>query len=135
MDRFVKNFIAVSIFYLALASIIGVAMGVRPETMSYLRFAHSHLMLIGWVTMMIYGVGYHVLPRFAGKLIKHKGLADIQFWLANVGLIGMVVFYTVTQLGTDMRLLFGISAALQVASAFIFFYNMITTLYSSDETH
>lgn len=135
MDRFVKNFIGVSIFYLALASVVGVVMGVMPETMGYLKFAHSHLMLIGWVTMMIYGVGYHVLPRFAGKLVKHKGLADVQFWIANVGLIGMVVFYTMTQMGTDMRLLFGISATLQVASSLIFFYNMVTTLYSKDETH
>ena len=135
MDRFVKNFIAVSIFYLALASIIGVVMGVRPQTLGYLKFAHSHLMLIGWVTMMIYGVGYHVLPRFAGKLIKNKGLADIQFWIANVGLVGMVIFYTLMQMGQDYRLLFGISATLQVASSLIFFYNMVTTLYSSDETH
>ena len=104
-----------------------------PGTMGYLKFAHSHLMLIGWVTMMIYGVGYHVLPRFAGKLVKHKGLADVQFWISNVGLVGMVIFYTLMQLGQDYRVLFALSATLQVASAFIFFYNMATTLYSKDE--
>lgn len=128
MDRYVKNFIAISIFYLALASLLGVAMAMHPASMGSYRFAHSHLMLIGWVTMMIYGVGYHILPRFAGKLIKHKGMAEIQFWVANAGLIGMVVFYSL-----ENKALFGVFAALQVLSSFMFFYNMVATLYARDE--
>ena len=136
MDRYVKNFIGASIFYLAVASIMGVLMLVKPGTAALLRFPHSHLMLIGWVTMMIYGVGYHILPRFAGRLIKSPWLGEIQFWAANIGLIGMTVFqpvYSNSPANTAMPVLLGIAGGLQVLSSVIFLYNMGTTLFQKDE--
>lgn len=131
MDRFVKNFIAISIFYLAAASVLGVIMGIEPEMAGKLKFAHSHLMLIGWVTMMIYGVGYHILPRFAGQLIKYKGMAEVQFWAANAGLVGMVTFYSII----SNKALFAAFAGLEVVSVLMFFYNMIATLYAREAAH
>ncbi len=134
MDRFVKNFIVMSIVYLAIASILGVCMIVRPSLLT-LKFVHSHLMLIGWVSMMIYGVGYHILPRFAGKLIKSKAVAELQFWLANTGLAGMLGFYTLG-IYNPSDLYKGLtvaSGATEVASIFLFFYNMIATLYAKAE--
>ncbi len=136
MDRYVKNFIGASIFYLAVASIMGVLMLVKPGTSALLRFPHSHLMLIGWVTMMIYGVGYHILPRFAGRLIKNPWLGELQFWVSNIGLIGMTVLqpvYSNFPANTAMPALLGISGGLQVLSSVIFFYNMGTTLFQKDE--
>ncbi|MDP3110908.1 MAG: cbb3-type cytochrome c oxidase subunit I [Thermodesulfovibrionales bacterium] len=131
MDRFVKNFIVMSIVYLAIASILGVFMIARPSLL-LLKFVHSHLMLIGWVSMMIYGVGYHILPRFAGKLIKSKTMAELQFWLANIGLVGMLGFYTLGIYNpSDLyKGLIIASGAVEVLSIFLFFYNMIATLYS-----
>jgi len=134
MDRFVKSFIVMSIVYLAIASILGVCMIVRPSLLT-LKFVHSHLMLIGWVSMMIYGVGYHILPRFAGKLIKSKAVAELQFWLANTGLAGMLGFYTLG-IYNPSDLYKGLtvaSGALEVVSIFLFFYNMIATLYAKGE--
>ncbi len=136
MDRYVKNFIGASILYLAVASIMGVLMLVMPATAALLRFPHSHLMLIGWVTMMIYGVGYHILPRFAGRLIKSPWLGELQFWAANVGLVGMALFqpiYSNNPSNTMMPVLLGIAGGLQVLSSIIFFYNMGTTLFGKDE--
>jgi cbb3-type cytochrome oxidase subunit 1 len=31
------------------------------------RMSHIHMLLLGFVTMMIYGVGYHVVLRFTGS--------------------------------------------------------------------
>lgn len=135
MDRYVRNFIIMSIVYLASASVVGVGMMLKPE-MNALRFVHSHFMLLGWVSMMIYGVGYHILPRFAGKLLKRPALAELQFWLANVGLVGMVVFYTLMQGSPDNRgfsVLAGISGVLEVLSSLLFFYNMYTVLFAKEE--
>jgi len=135
MDRYVRNFIIMSIAYLAAASVIGVGMMLEPS-MQGLSFVHSHFMLIGWVSMMIYGVGYHILPRFAGKLLKSPWVAEMQFWVANIGLIGMVVFYTLL-LGDESNrvfaLLAGISGAMQVFSSLLFFYNMYTVLFAKEE--
>ncbi len=52
--------------------------------------AHAHLMLLGLVLMNIYGIGLHVLPRFAGYALRSEHLAWAQFWLANAGLPLMV---------------------------------------------
>ncbi len=130
MDRFVKNFIVASIVYLAVASVIGILM-IMNTNMLTLKFVHSHFMLIGWVSMMIYGVGYHILPRFSGKLIKSKMIGEIQFWLANIGLIGMVIFYTLQQSAPEngvYKSLTGLSGVLQLLSSILFFYNMLATL-------
>ena len=51
--------------------------------------SHAHILLIGFVSMMIFGVGYHLLPVFAGTDLFSLRLAEIQFWLQNIGLIGL----------------------------------------------
>ena len=135
MDRYVRNFIIMSVVYLGAASVLGIGMMLYDELQSF-RFVHSHFMLLGWVSMMIYGVGYHILPKFAGKLLKYPALAEAQFWIANLGLIGMAVFYTMMQGDSDnpvYRLFVAISGALQVGSSLLFFYNMFTVLFSKPE--
>ena len=131
MDRFVKNFILMSIVYLTIATALGIFMFGNPSLMQF-KFVHSHLMLLGWVSMMIFGVGYHILPKFAGRFLKSKAMGEVQFWLANIGLVGMLLFYTLGVYNqTDSYR--GITAAFGVVEAvsiFLFFYNMIATLYS-----
>lgn len=133
MDRYVKNFIAMSIVYLSVATVVGLLMLVHPVSFLQYKFAHSHLMLLGWVTMMIYGVGYHILPRFAGRLIRHPRLAEAQFWFSNIGLVGMIVFYAVgARQGASMPVPLGFFGVLEAVSVFMFFYNMIVTLYGHE---
>jgi cbb3-type cytochrome oxidase subunit 1 len=134
MDRFVKNFIIVSIVYLGISSILGVCMLANQSLMS-LKFVHSHLNMLGWVSMMIYGVGYHVLPRFSGRPLKYPKMGELQFWAANIGLIGMLVFYTLniftpTTTFNSISIAFG---ALEVFSIALFFYNMLATLLPGDQ--
>ncbi|GAB4488520.1 MAG: hypothetical protein OHK006_19060 [Thermodesulfovibrionales bacterium] len=129
MDRFVKNFIIVSIVYLGVSSVFGIAMIMHQQLMS-LKFVHSHLNMLGWVSMMIYGVGYHILPRFAGRPLKHPKMGELHFWTANIGLVGMLVFYSLTVFQpsgayTALTAIFGV---LNVFSIVLFFYNMLATL-------
>jgi len=127
MDRFVKNFIGMSIVYLFIASLFGIAMLAQPSLLS-LRFVHSHLNLLGWVSMMIYGVGYHILPRFTAKPLKSPRTGELQFWLANIGLIGMLIFYALEN--RALTVAFGI---IEAFSIFLFFYNMLATIYAKSE--
>lgn len=131
MDRFVKNFILMSIVYLAIATVLGIFMLGNQSLMQF-RFMHSHLMLLGWVSMMIYGVGYHILPKFAGRFLKSKAMGEVQFWLANIGLVGMLGFQALgiySQTGSYRvgTVAFGV---VEAVSIFLFFYNMVATLYS-----
>ena len=135
MDRFVRNFIVMSIVYLVMAAFFGVIMPANHSYL-YLRFIHSHLNMLGWVSMMIYGVGYHILPRFAGKKLKSVKMGEAQFYLANIGLIGMLLFYTMQINNPEIVLYRALSVASGIVEAlaiFLFFYNMLATLLSKEE--
>lgn len=129
MDRFVRNFIIASIVYLGIASVLGVCM-LGKESLLALKFVHSHLMLLGWVSMMIYGVGYHVLPRFSGRPLRYPKMGELQFWVANTGLLGMLLFYVlgVYSPSDALKTLTVVFGAAEVFSSALFLYNMLATL-------
>lgn len=129
MERYVRNFIIMSIVYLAASTVFGIAMLHSPKMMS-LKFVHSHLNMLGWVSMMIYGVGYHILPKFAGKFVRYPKLGELQFWIANASLITMLLFYSMNVLSPapsylTITTLAGAAHAFSIA---LFFYNMLATL-------
>ena len=88
MTWFVKAFLKASLAWLALGVTLGVAMAAHPEWTVY-RLAHVHMMLLGFVTMMIYGVAYQVIPHFVGFRLHRPALAGAHWWIANVGLLLM----------------------------------------------
>ena len=129
MDRFVRWFIIMSVVYLGVAALLGIAMLGSEKAMA-LKFVHSHLNMLGWVSMMIYGVGYHILPKFMGRQLYSKKIGEAQFWLANVGMLVMLFFYTLNVYAPS-----GAYVAITVAAGiaeliaiFMFFYNMLMTL-------
>src|SRR5512139_2342095 len=89
MDRYTKGFVVASLVYFLLAAVLGTWMG-SSETAGWVRFAHVHFNLLGFMCMMIYGVGYFILPRFNGRTLRWPSLVPLHFYAANIGLIGMV---------------------------------------------
>lgn len=85
MDWFVKAFVKASLAWLALGVTLGVCMAAHPVWTIY-RPAHMHMNLLGFVTMMIYGVAYHVIPRFTGHALYSRRLAGWHWWVSNAGL-------------------------------------------------
>jgi cbb3-type cytochrome oxidase subunit 1 len=134
MDRFVKGFIIMSIVYLGIAALLGIIMLGNQNVMA-LKFVHSHLNMLGWVSMMIYGVGYHILPRFMGRPLYSNKIGETQFYLANISLVAMLCFYTlnVYNPGGMYRTLTVAFGALQAVAIFLFFYNMLMTLLAKTE--
>lgn len=129
MDKFVRRFIIMSIVYLGVAAVVGIAMLGSEKAMA-LKFVHSHLNMLGWVSMMIYGVGYHILPRFMGRQLYSTKIGEAQFWTANIGLVVMLLFYTVNIYNPSEALVAVTMAAgaLELVSIFLFFYNMLKTM-------
>lgn len=79
-----------------LAALIGMTMGtVMGASQDFtLAPAHAHLNLLGWVSMMIYGLFYRAVPSAA------KGwLAVGQFWLATLGVLVLVPSLVLELLG------------------------------------
>ncbi len=130
MTASVVNFIRSAIFYLAIGVTMGVLMVLNPVWGGYLRTAHAHINLIGFVSMMIFGVGYHVLPRFRGKQLHSEGIATAQLVVANVGLIGLAVFMTLFNVygGDSFRYAAGLFGVIEALGFFLFIYNMLRTM-------
>ncbi len=57
--------------------------------------AHTHINLLGWVEMAIFGAVYYIVPRLVRRPIYSMKLVKVHFWIHNVGLMGMVVFFSV----------------------------------------
>jgi hypothetical protein len=73
--------------------------------------------------MMIYGVGYFILPRFNGRTLRWPSWVPAHFYAANIGLIGMVA--TAPSLPSTSFVLF---SALSVVSAGMFAVNLGATM-------
>lgn len=91
MDRNVKAFILASLVWLVAGATFGtlLAFGASAGYVAF-RFAHMHLLLLGFMAMMVYGVGYFILPRFNGTTLRWPWMVDLHFWIANGGLVGLV---------------------------------------------
>jgi heme/copper-type cytochrome/quinol oxidase subunit 1 len=85
MDWFARDFIKASLVWLGLGVTLGVCMAVEPSLTIYTP-AHMHMNLLGFVTMMIYGVAYHVVPRFTGHPLWSRKLPAWHWFASNVGL-------------------------------------------------
>ncbi|MBA3889943.1 MAG: cbb3-type cytochrome c oxidase subunit I [Gemmatimonadaceae bacterium] len=128
MEWFVRNFIKASLAWLALGVSLGVAMAMVPHWVVY-RAAHMHMNLIGFVTMMIYGVAYHVIPRFSGNALYSPRLATVHWGCANAGLACMVGgFLLRPHVGTGAMALLGLGAVLSAAGAYMFVYGLWRTI-------
>ena len=91
-------FIAAALVYALLGGLLGLAWLEFPARFpAYTLRAHGHLMLVGFVGMMIFGVALHVLPRFTGRSLYSERLADWQFALVNAGLLAMVIGWLAAQ--------------------------------------
>jgi cytochrome c oxidase cbb3-type subunit 1 len=90
MEPFVRGFIRASLVWLGTGVLIGLAMAFWPEEALAYRPAHVHANLLGFVSMMIFGVAYHVIPRFTGNPLHSRRLARIHFRVANLGLALLV---------------------------------------------
>ncbi len=56
--------------------------------------AHTHINLLGWVEMAIFGAVYYLIPRLVKRPIFSLKLVKVHFWIHNIGLIGMVTLFT-----------------------------------------
>lgn len=113
LSRLCRRYIRVAFFYLALGLLLGTAMLLFGN--DNFLFVHAHMLLVGFVLFLIYGIGYKLIPTmfFGLPRVVHIGWAEAQFWMANVGLAGMLVGAVMpVGLGLDrISVLFGLVEA------------------------
>jgi cbb3-type cytochrome oxidase subunit 1 len=125
MDKYAKAFVKASLIYFGIGTVLGLLMVLVSETRFTLTRVHVHILLLGFMAMMIYGVGYHILPRFMGRPVYSHRLGNIQVWLANITLVGLSACWILeaSQGGIwhSLAVLFGIG---QVVSVSLFIVNL-----------
>jgi cbb3-type cytochrome oxidase subunit 1 len=132
MDWFVKAFIRASLVWFALGVLLGLAMAAHPPWVIY-RPAHAHMVVAGFITMMVFGVGYQLLPRLFGFALHSRGLAAVHFWISNGGLAGMVVgFVLAPHVGVRGTWITSVGGLLFAAGVLIFVYNLWITFDKAD---
>lgn len=129
MEKFVRRFLKASLIWFGIGVLIGVSMAWWPIQALVYRPAHVHANLLGFVSMMIFGVAYHVVPRFTGNPLHSRRLPVVHLVAANLGLAGLVSgwFARVSSAAAGGALIqFG--AALSAVGAALFIYNIWRTL-------
>jgi len=129
LSKTTLGFLFTGLAYLLIGVTLGVLFFIFPETRA-LRPVHTHLNLVGFVMFAIFGIGYHILPRFRGNPLHSEGMAWVQFWLANVGLVGLLTLLGIGayQYSDGLRIGQAIFGAILVISMYLFIYNMFLTL-------
>ena len=79
-----STLVKIASVYMMIGLFIGLIMGISGN--HAVATVHSHISLVGWTTMAITGLVYIVRPRCA-----ESKLANLYFWLHNIGLPIMVI--------------------------------------------
>jgi cytochrome c oxidase cbb3-type subunit 1 len=112
--------------YLVIAIALGIYMsGSGPQYP--VKQIHTHFNLLGWMSMMIFGVAYHILPRFSGRQLWSERLATGHLYLANIGLVGMALGWVLMSQGSG-HWFHAVFSIVETVSIIFFVVNMFKTI-------
>jgi hypothetical protein len=131
--RIARRYFRVALFYLALGLLLGA--GMLWFGNDNFQFLHSHMLLVGTGLFAAYGAGFWWI---AGRADAGPppgvtpAMANLQFWIANVGLPGMLAGSVLpVGLGLDR---IGIPFGLMEAAAGILFALLLNRALKSKGT-
>jgi hypothetical protein len=79
-------YIKLAMLYFVGAMIVGVLQTVLP--LPYFGPSYVHMLVVGWVTQMIFGVAYWMFPKFSAEQPRgDNAIAVVTFVLLNAGLL------------------------------------------------
>jgi hypothetical protein len=107
-------------------------------TLLLLTFAHLlpfdmtafyFMQLYGFVAMMIFGLSYLFVPSFAHAFLHSLKLAKLQFWMMNIGVIGMTLSFSgLIPYSSNMRFVVVGSLLVLVLALYMHAYNLLQTM-------
>lgn len=59
---------------------------------------HAHIGVLGFSGMIALGGIYYILPRITGRQLYSRFLADFQYWLVLIGVVGFTIILTIAGL-------------------------------------
>ena len=116
--------------YLGVGIGLGVLFAFDRPTGGLLRPVHAEANLWGFVTLLISGMAYHMVPRFMGRPLPAPQLSEWQSWLA-IGGIGITIIGWVALIyrWPAARLLLVLGGTIQVLAVLLFGGLALATIY------
>jgi cbb3-type cytochrome oxidase subunit 1 len=114
MKRISDRFLQLAVLFALVGMALGVWMG-KTEDLQ-LQAVHAHINLLGWVSMMIYGLFYRAVPKAAEGL-----LPTLHFALSVVGFLIMIPLLALYLTGAKtVGMALGVSSGLVWAGMVVF---------------
>ena len=124
MPDLTRWFIRTALVYLLVSLIAGVLQLTPGRWGAVLWPTYVHLLALGWLTQLIFGVAYWLFPRLSvGGSQGGDRLGWASYWLLNAGLLLRVIGEPARTLGLRMDWLLLIAACLQLAAGWAFVVN------------
>lgn len=131
MPPLTRYFIKTALIYLAAALLVGLALAARaafdlPAEIAAFSPVFFHLFMVGWVTQLIFGMLFWMLPKYSKELPRgNEKLAWAAYLLINVGLILRIIGEPLVALRSDLGVgwLLALSAILQLLGGWAFIAN------------
>jgi hypothetical protein len=102
---------------------------VFSHLLSFDLMAFYFMQLYGFVAMMIFGLSYLFVPSFSHAFLHSMRLARLQFWLMNVGVIGMTVAFSgLLPYNLDIKFAYVGFLLVLVCALYLHVYNLWTTM-------
>jgi hypothetical protein len=124
MPLLTRVFIKTAIVYFVLALFLGIVMAVGSG--SGVFPVYIHLLVVGWVTQLIFGVIYWMFPKHSKRKPRgHESLAWVTYGALNLGLIARAIaepLHAIQASDASSALLI-VSAVLQWVSGLAFVVN------------
>lgn len=116
--------------YLAFGIGLGVLFAFDRSLGGQFRPVHVEANVWGYVTLMIYGMAYHMVPRFMGRPMPAPQLAEWQSWLA-IGGVGLTIsgWLALIYRLPAARLFMLLGGSLQLIAVVVFGGLVLATLY------
>ncbi len=109
----------IAVVYLVVGASLGLAMGISQKFV--LAPVHAHLLLLGWASLALAGLVYHLYPA-----ASTTRLARVHFWLHNLGLPVFMVGLGLVLTGSEIGLPATVVAAIAVlVGLFVFAANVL----------
>jgi hypothetical protein len=123
MPRLSRWFIRTGIVYLGLSLLAGILQLVSSWG-PLLWPTYVHLLVVGWLTQLIFGVAFWMFPRHSAQTPRgSEPLGWACFWLLNSGLLLRLVGEPGRALGLKTDALLLLSALLQLGAGMAFIVN------------
>jgi len=116
MQSIDKAFFALAVLMALAGMLLGIQMGMAHDFR--LVPVHTHINLVGWVSLALFGIGYRL--GFA----RGGGLAVLHFWIATAGaiLLPIGIYFAVTQ---EQQAVVIVGSLLVLASMLLFLVNVL----------